>query len=381
MEQEPGVFRELVLGIRNVLSERLVSPLMPAFTISWLVVNYRLVLIIFCDQPPLVKLSIIDTTLYPAWQDMLSRGLLIPLAAALAYIFIYPYPAKWVYRHALIRQRELREARQQAENARVLTVEESQRLRTYYYDRERALQKQVQERQEEIEQLRAKIAELEKVTSSSQIPTQQTPESIQASPLPTLSETHVKALGALSFAEQKGIDYTGEEDLKKILETDATEVKIILEELQRAGLLTKSLAPYGASPGPHYGLTHEGRKALKEFLNQRQTNKESERRMTPPNSPDIGKSTAQFVAGMQNIERAIIAELRRGNIQITADSFMWNRGKELIPPPEAITLEIKFQGKSANGILSREQVEDSHERIDRADVVAMVNAIVKSLSN
>ena len=103
--------------------------------------------------------------------------------------------------------------------------------------------------------------------------------------------------------------------------------------------------------------------------------------MTPPNSPDIGKSTAQFVAGMQNIERAIIAELRRGNIQITADSFMWNRGKELIPPPEAITLEITFQGKSANGILSREQVEDSHERIDRADVVAMVNAIVKSLSN
>ena len=103
--------------------------------------------------------------------------------------------------------------------------------------------------------------------------------------------------------------------------------------------------------------------------------------MTPPQSPDIVRSTAEFLAGLQQIERAIIAELRGRSIQITADSFSWNRGNELVPPPDAITLEIKFQGKSANAVLSREQVEDSHAGIVRADVVTMVNALVRNLSS
>lgn len=375
MEHEPGIFQEFLSGMRNVLSERLVSPLMPAFVISWLVLNYRFVVIVFSDESLPSKLTLIDTVLFPTWTDVLLRGFVIPLAAALIYIFAYPYPARWVYGFALSRQRELREARQRAENARVLTVEESQRLRTYYYDRERALQKQEQDRLEEIEQLRAKIAELEK-------PKRQNATALiqdyVVQPPPTdlpLSELHAKALGALSFAENDGHLVTDESDFQKILGKDATDVKIILEELQRKGLVTQSHGARGNQPGPFYGLTHEGRIALKDFISEQHTHKRGERAMK-----SIAQLSAEFLAGLQNIERAIIAKIRERGLPITADSFRWNYGKEFVPPPEAIPLEIKFQGKSANGILSREQVEDSHSRIDRKDVIAMIDDLVKNLS-
>lgn len=94
----------------------------------------------------------------------------------------------------------------------------------------------------------------------------------------------------------------------------------------------------------------------------------------------IAASTAQFLAGLRNIERAMIAKLRANGVQITADSFEWHRGEELVPPPEVVELEIKFQGMSTNAIISREQVEDSHERIDRMDVIAMIDALVKDLT-
>ncbi|MGZ3239370.1 MAG: hypothetical protein ACXWJK_03140, partial [Burkholderiaceae bacterium] len=88
----------------------------------------------------------------------------------------------------------------------------------------------------------------------------------------------------------------------------------------------------------------------------------------------------EFLAGMQNIERDIITKLRDIGVQITAANFQWNRGKDFVPPPEAISLEIKGQGNSTNAILSREQIEDSCQRIDRPDVTALVKGCVADLA-
>lgn len=50
-----------------------------------------------------------------------------------------------------------------------------------------------------------------------------------------------------------------------------------------------------------------------------------------------------------------------------------------IPPPMAIELEIRVQNKTANAVLSREQLEDSWERINRPDVMVMVKALVADI--
>jgi hypothetical protein len=94
---------------------------------------------------------------------------------------------------------------------------------------------------------------------------------------------------------------------------------------------------------------------------------------------NIAQSSAEFLSGLQKIERAIIEAARARGRQLTAGHFVWNRGRDLVPPPEAIPLEIRFQGATANAVLSREQVEDSHDRIDRADVLELVRAITDRL--
>lgn len=264
MEQDDtGILKELVTGIRKQLSERLVSPLMPAFTISWLIVNYRLIVAILSDGSLESRLTFIDTNLYPTIQFTIVHGFLFPLAYAFVYIFAYPYPAKWIYKYSLKRQRELHEARQQAENSSVLTLEESQRLRTYYYDREASLQRLIQERQEETEQLRAKITELEK-------PQQQNKENITPERVPMrlltakeLTENQAKVLGALSDAENKNREYSSEKDLLETLGYSMTDLRLILEELLMARFVSRTF-----NNGYIYTLTHEGRKAIKEVVEQ-----------------------------------------------------------------------------------------------------------------
>jgi hypothetical protein len=97
---------------------------------------------------------------------------------------------------------------------------------------------------------------------------------------------------------------------------------------------------------------------------------------------DIANTTLEFTAGLQNIERDIIAKVREAGGTITANNFKWHRGKEWVPPPRsAIDLEITAQGKSFSALLSYEQVKDSWQRIDRPDVITRVRDAVAALTN
>ena len=94
---------------------------------------------------------------------------------------------------------------------------------------------------------------------------------------------------------------------------------------------------------------------------------------------DITK-TGEFFTGLQNIEREIIAKLRDRGIHITTHDFVWNDGKAIVSA-EAVTLEIRVQGRSDNAIVSREQAEGSCDRIENMDVVAMIDSMVERLSH
>jgi hypothetical protein len=97
---------------------------------------------------------------------------------------------------------------------------------------------------------------------------------------------------------------------------------------------------------------------------------------------NIVQATAEYTAGLQNIERAIIAKVREAGGTITAKNFKWNQGRELVPPPrDAIELEIATQGKSFVARLSYEQVCDSWRQVERPDVVAGVRNAVAALTH
>jgi hypothetical protein len=119
-----GWLKEIGNDLRTQFRERLSSPLIGSFAISWLIWNYRLLAVLFSNLSVVERFKYIDTVLYPTpWSTWISK-LIGPLACALAYIFIYPYPAKAINGFWLRRENERKKQRDEIEGAALLTKEE-----------------------------------------------------------------------------------------------------------------------------------------------------------------------------------------------------------------------------------------------------------------
>jgi hypothetical protein len=95
---------------------------------------------------------------------------------------------------------------------------------------------------------------------------------------------------------------------------------------------------------------------------------------------DVTK-VGEFFTGLQNIEREIIAKFRARSVPVTEANLKWNRGGGVLgPASEEASLEINVHGTLAKAVFSREQVHDSYARVDRMDVVAIIDAMVEQLS-
>lgn len=120
---------DIIKSIRASLYDRTSSPLFGAFFTSWLVWNHRMIFVLFAAMPVSDKFRYIDEELYVGvWYTLgfLAAG---PLLTALAFLFLYPYPAKLVYEFWREKQKELKAIRQRIEDETPLTQEESKRLR------------------------------------------------------------------------------------------------------------------------------------------------------------------------------------------------------------------------------------------------------------
>ena len=147
--------QDILKSIKAFLYDRAVSPLIGAFVTAWLVWNYRVVFYLF-DGKSLIteKIAFLDSyfgdehqfqfsgyTFHVIGGGHLIHGLLMPSILTWIYIYLYPKVAIPVYKHSLNKNKELRIAKQEVENTRLLTEEESRKL------------------QKEIEQLRYKADE------------------------------------------------------------------------------------------------------------------------------------------------------------------------------------------------------------------------------
>ena len=81
------------------------------------------------------------------------------------------------------------------------------------------------------------------------------------------------------------------------------------------------------------------------------------------------------------IEREIVSGVRHGGgAQVDELNFRWRGGQKLIPPPPSIELKITTSAQTLNLSFAREEVEDSWERVDRADVRAKIRNLVSKLT-
>lgn len=145
---------DIVKSVKASLYDRTASPLFGAMALSWLAWNHRMFFVLFSGMKTADKFSYIDTVLYG---DLRTKVLLLaagPVITAAAALFAYPYPARWVFKFWRNRQRELKQIRQEIEDATPLTVEESKQIRRQVIEIQLDYEKQLSQRGDEIARLK-----------------------------------------------------------------------------------------------------------------------------------------------------------------------------------------------------------------------------------
>lgn len=84
--------KNFLLDLMQTAKERFGNPLVTAFILSWIVWNFRLLLVFFGSGEGgwQAKITYIDTRLMPNWFDWLLHGLILPLISALLWIYVFP---------------------------------------------------------------------------------------------------------------------------------------------------------------------------------------------------------------------------------------------------------------------------------------------------
>ncbi|MBI3898448.1 MAG: hypothetical protein HY308_09150 [Gammaproteobacteria bacterium] len=151
---------ELAKSVRQQIEERLSSPLLGTFAISWSLWNYKFFVVLFSSASVTRTFALIDTLVFPDIQSLLLRGLLYPLLTTAAYIFLYPYPARVVYRAVQITQKRLVDERRAIEGQTLLTIQESRLIRAEREQFETAHINEIDRKNNEIDRLRSELAAL-----------------------------------------------------------------------------------------------------------------------------------------------------------------------------------------------------------------------------
>ena len=128
---------EMLSGFFSTVRERLSSPLIPSFIIAWSTWNYRVIMMIFSDEPVYAKFAEIDQLLnegtylseFLARDSIyLSNVILIPLVFALLYIFIYLPISIYINRFVYLIQARIRAMKQRIDGEKLITKDQRLKL-------------------------------------------------------------------------------------------------------------------------------------------------------------------------------------------------------------------------------------------------------------
>lgn len=178
---------EITKSLRLHLSERLTSPLVGAFLVSWFIWNYEFLILALSNLDANQKIrsiqslySIKEKYLYyfesscyikeplkrillktANWYYKVFFCFIAPFFTAIIYIFLYPYPAKVTYEYSKRKQKEILDIRRKIENETLLTKEDKERLNREFNEERAQHEKLVRQLQNQIKTKNALIDELE----------------------------------------------------------------------------------------------------------------------------------------------------------------------------------------------------------------------------
>ena len=246
---------ELVKTIRLHLSERLTSPLLGAFICSWILWNYRAVLIIASEEPVRRKLEFLHSIAFPDHGTAFLYGVLAPLATSLLYIFLYPLPARFVYNWSGKQRSLLLAIRRKNDSETLLTKEDTEKFRADFSKKEQEFYAQTEMRDREIDRLNSQIVRLtneidglkKRVKTARSSGTSFELNSERARVLDTIQKLDESAFVA---------------KISEAVSIDSLELEVLLNDIGSAGLVSGSSVTVNGRQRARFSLTSAGKKAL-----------------------------------------------------------------------------------------------------------------------
>ncbi len=153
---------DVIKTIKAQLYDRATSPLSGAFIISWCLWNWRVLVILFSDMPVDEKFIYIDTKIFITSSDLILNSMVYPLIPTLLIIFLYPWPARFVYEYSRVQQRKLKEIQQKIEDEEPLTKEQAREIKANVTEKESRFENTLNRKDEKIQVLENLNKELQK---------------------------------------------------------------------------------------------------------------------------------------------------------------------------------------------------------------------------
>lgn len=150
-------------SILNTLNERISSPLIGGYIISWILWNNKTVFVLLSTKSVEEKFYFINYSIYHDNLHFILSGLITPLMFSLAFIFIFPYPEKVIYKFWHARKKELIDEKQKIDGAKLLTEEKSRELKRKIIGIEAEHDKEIEKLSLEIKELKEIIKYEEKI--------------------------------------------------------------------------------------------------------------------------------------------------------------------------------------------------------------------------
>lgn len=228
---------DLLKSLKAQLYDRVASPLLSSFLISWVLWNHRLFVVLTTSDLKLQdKFDYVDNTLYPTWMQIVGRGFAWPLLSALVLLLAYPFPGRWVYAYVRDQQNRLKQVQKQKDDESPMTREEEKELRTTLRktldDFDAELWKrdsQIKELKQDLEKERSRYNELNAAWQQERTRTQQRDKLAEVSDLGYFMLRKIAANEGL-YQQSLLLSEAG---------ADVIQSKFQLDELERQGLIRR----------------------------------------------------------------------------------------------------------------------------------------------
>jgi predicted transcriptional regulator len=266
--------KDIVNSFKAHLNEKTTSPVIGPFIFYWIVCNYQfMIILVDGDLKPNEKFELIKviypSEIYTPWigldihyQTLLSNGLLVPLLITLIYIFIIPYPTKFIYKFWKKRKKDLITIKNGIDDDTPIGQEQSKKLRNSLYE----LQNKYESQFEEITNLKSLI------NSTDSLPKIKETTSTNAIPINYSTEENNKLKEAFSNHKSLFVNHIEIKILEKIEKTNNCTIDNIdnildnMNELEKYTdkLLSNKLITFDEQE-EIFRITKKGEKAIEKF--------------------------------------------------------------------------------------------------------------------